>query len=88
MSNGGPRTLLPAPLLTFIGALLGLFLLLVGIHSGVGNDAAEADGDSSRIAFTSDRDGNQEIYLMNADGSGLIRCTTNPLQDRYPFLVS
>jgi Tol biopolymer transport system component len=25
--------------------------------------------DGSKIAFTSDRDGNYEIYVMNADGS-------------------
>ena len=27
--------------------------------------------DGRQIAFYSDRDGNQEIYVMNADGSGL-----------------
>ena len=30
-----------------------------------------------RIAFVSDRDGNQEIYLMDSDGSGLARLTKN-----------
>ena len=65
MSNGGPRTLLPAPLVTSMGALLVLFLLLVGILSGVGNYAAEADGDSSRIAFQGNRDNfGGEIYVM------------------------
>jgi Tol biopolymer transport system component len=34
-----------------------------------------------RIPFTSDRDRNQEIYLMNADGSGQIRLTNSPLFD-------
>lgn len=29
----------------------------------------------ARIAFVSDRDGNNEIYVMNADGSGQIRLT-------------
>ena len=32
----------------------------------------------------SDRDGNTEIYVMNAVGSGLTRLTNNPAQDRYP----
>lgn len=30
------------------------------------------------MAFTSDRDGNAEIYVMNADGSGQTRVTYNP----------
>jgi Tol biopolymer transport system component len=30
---------------------------------------------SGRIAFVSDRDGNNEIYVMNADGTGLTRLT-------------
>jgi hypothetical protein len=30
---------------------------------------------AGRIAFISDRDGNNEIYVMNADGSGLTRLT-------------
>jgi hypothetical protein len=34
-----------------------------------------------RIAFHSDRDGNWEIYVMNADGSGVTRLTNNPAVD-------
>jgi len=30
------------------------------------------------IAFNSDRDGNNEIYMMNADGSGQRNITNNP----------
>jgi hypothetical protein len=37
-----------------------------------------------RIAFASDRDGNFEIYVMNADGSGVTRLTNNPADDRFP----
>ncbi len=36
---------------------------------------------TSQIAFTSDRDGNDEIYVMNDDGSGQTNLTTNPAQD-------
>jgi uncharacterized delta-60 repeat protein len=32
---------------------------------------------NGKIAFTSDRDGNREIYLMNADGSNQTRITNN-----------
>lgn len=36
------------------------------------------------IVFASSRDGNQEIYLMQADGSGVTRLTNNPAADRHP----
>src|SRR5262245_53744104 len=39
---------------------------------------------NGKIAFTSDRDGNQEIYLMNNDGSGQLRLTNNPGTDAFP----
>lgn len=36
------------------------------------------------IAFVSDRDGNAEIYLMNADGSDPTNLTKNPASDSGP----
>ena len=33
------------------------------------------------IAFVSNRDGNNEIYVMNGDGTGLINLTNNPADD-------
>jgi Tol biopolymer transport system component len=40
--------------------------------------------DGSRIAFVSQRDGNAEIYVMNADGTGATRVTNDPLTDGRP----
>ena len=40
--------------------------------------------DGRRIAFGSDRDGNREIYVMNADGSGVTRLTDNDAIDSGP----
>jgi TolB protein len=40
--------------------------------------------DGMKIAFTSNADGNDEIYLMDSDGSGLIRVTRNPSADTTP----
>jgi len=37
-----------------------------------------------KIAFTSGRDGNNEIYVMNTDGSGVTRLTNNPAVDQDP----
>ena len=40
--------------------------------------------DGSKIAFTSYRDGNYEIYVMNADGTGQTRMTHNVGSDFTP----
>lgn len=40
--------------------------------------------DGRRIAFASDRDGNQEIYVANRDGTALRRLTDHPADDLYP----
>jgi TolB protein len=46
------------------------------------NDPAKDDygepGPDGRIVFVTDRDGNPELYIMNADGSGQQRLTTTP----------
>jgi hypothetical protein len=36
---------------------------------------------SLKIAFESDRDGNEEIYVMNRDGTNQKRLTNNPGRD-------
>ena len=38
----------------------------------------------SKIAFVSERDGNREIYVMNADGSNQKRLTNHPAMDYDP----
>jgi Tol biopolymer transport system component len=40
--------------------------------------------DGNKIAFTSNRDGNFEIYVMNANGGGLKRLTEDDATDEYP----
>ncbi len=40
--------------------------------------------DGRRIVFRSGRDGNHEIYLMNADGTGVQRLTDNEATDTMP----
>ena len=42
---------------------------------------AAASGSGGRISFTSNRDGNWEIYAMNADGSGVVRLTRDSAAD-------
>ncbi|WP_367279638.1 hypothetical protein [Ulvibacterium sp.] len=40
--------------------------------------------DGKKITFVSDRDGNNEIYIMNADGTQQIRLTNNSFDDTIP----
>jgi Tol biopolymer transport system component len=40
--------------------------------------------DGKRIAFVSNRDDNEEIYVIGADGSNPRRLTSNPAQDLWP----
>ena len=40
--------------------------------------------DGTQLAFTSNRDGNPELYLMNSDGGDLRRLTYNPAIDTSP----
>jgi Tol biopolymer transport system component len=40
--------------------------------------------DGTRIAFYSERDGNAEIYVMNADGTDARRLTNSPADEGYP----
>src|SRR2546422_387437 len=47
-------------------------------HRGPGDGAPPGPPDGTKTAFTSDRDGNAEIYVMNADGSGVARLTSDP----------
>jgi len=52
------------------------------LSASQGNDASPSwSPDGTRIAFASTRDGNWEIYVMLADGSGQARVTTTPDRD-------
>jgi len=58
---------------------------VVRLTDDAGNNWAPAwSPDGRRIAFTTDRDGNNEIYVMDADGSQLVNLTNNPADDRMP----
>ena len=66
-------------------------VLLMSVVSILGpiivNQSASAGtfpGINGQIVFTSNRDGNDEIYVMNPDGSGQTRLTNNPTIDWNP----
>jgi hypothetical protein len=55
------------------------------LSTGGNNDTHPVfSGNGSKIAYTSDVDGNEEIYTMNSDGSGATRLTTNAASDDFP----
>ena len=59
----------------------GLCVCLTGGELWLKNTLAFNTG---RIVFTSTRDGNSEIYVMDADGGKQERLTDNPTDDSYP----
>ena len=62
-------------------AMLILPLLLINLIPVLPTSAQLAD---SKIAFVSDRNGNSEIYVMNADGSNPINLTNHLAGDSQP----
>ncbi|MCA1622388.1 MAG: DUF5050 domain-containing protein [Acidobacteria bacterium] len=59
-----------------IGLFLAMFLLALPLVAAA----------QEKIFFTSARDGNNEIYAMNPDGSHPVRLTFNPADDRDPVI--
>ena len=68
---------------TKIASFLLMCLLIAPAFGAV---AAADDGPriNGKIGFISDRDGNLEVYAMNADGSGQTDLTNNSADDGYP----
>lgn len=64
--------------------LVASLATVTGITDSRVADAGTFPGVNGRIAFNSDRDGDAEIYSMNADGTGLKRLTESPGNDLTP----
>src|SRR5215213_219788 len=67
-----------------LGFRVGLIAAMAAVALLVPSMASAAT--PGKIVFVSNRDGNDEIYVMNADGSGQTRLTTTPnnVADRDP----
>lgn len=46
--------------------------------------SATFSGENGKIAFVSNRDGNAEIYVIDADGTDLVNLSNNAADDYYP----
>ena len=66
-----------------MAAALVMLLLATAAVVALPSQAAFATfpGENGKIVFFSNRDGNEEIYTMNPDGSGQMRLTENDASD-------
>ena len=76
---------------TGVSGLLAFQTALETISNNISNvntpgyDAEATVGKDGRVVFTSVRDGDMDIYSMNADGSDVRRLTNTPGPDGGPF---
>jgi Tol biopolymer transport system component len=78
----------------FLGSLLFLTLATMSLAAitaiadqkltAIENSYPFWSPDGGRIVFHSNRSGNRDLYVINADGSGLTRLTDNPAGDGTP----
>jgi len=50
------------------------------------NSRPSISNDCTKVAFVSDVDGDQEIFVVNSDGTGLLQLTSNTANDRAPSI--
>ena len=58
-----------------------IFVIALGL---VGAFADSTQAIETQVAFSSDRDGNMEIYAIDTDGTNLVRLTNQPARDTQP----
>ena len=74
-----------ANLFLFLFIIFFLILCtLLGCKKSVVEPKPEIDHYKGKIAFTTDRDGNYEIYIMDSNGSNPINLTNYKSQDENP----
>ena len=69
--------------LRFVRMVLASSMLVLLLAPSMATPTA-AQPAPERIAFLSDRDGNVEVYVMDADGSSPTRLTNTPANEETP----
>ena len=76
------KTIIGISIILLIMTLINASNLACSGHNGspyvTATPAITPNSSGGKIAFVSDRDGNSEIYIMNADGSDQQNLTNNP----------
>src|SRR6266498_2961479 len=65
-------------------SLVSVAVLVAALAASARPALAAFPGANGKIVFTSDRDGNDEIYVMNADGTAQTTLTNTPASDARP----
>ena len=81
-SRGWGKYAAAAVAIVAVSLLAAKLLVRTQVDWKDGSPAWSRDG--KRIAFYSERDGNAEIYVMNADGTGVTRLTNTRADEGYP----
>lgn len=81
--NSSPFHDLPV-LAAYLGGMRKNVLVVLALLVFTSAAFAASGPFSGKVAFTSDRDGNFEIYASNRDGSSPTRLTNNPASDQHP----
>src|SRR5687768_14214406 len=74
----------PRPTMRIAGKTAAIAGLAVAMGSCIEATGPSARLSEPRIAFVSNRDGNEEIYTMNSDGTNVVRITNNAARDTRP----
>jgi len=69
---------------TWLVPVVAIAMLAVAACSGDGDGSESTGPPIGRILFTSERDGNREVYMINGDGSDETNFTNNPASDTEP----
>lgn len=80
---GGAAALLV--LFFVINSVISIFQKNVPASETQTSNSVTSPKDERLLAFTSQQDGNFEIYTIHADGSGMTNITNNPAYDANPF---